>query len=95
MRLIDADALIEQINGRHTFTKSAQEELEKIIYNKACADLITLIKNAPTVESKRRGRWSTRKGSLEMTCSCCKKNTIYDGRSSYDFCPNCGAYMYD
>ena len=52
------------------------------------------IKALPPVLPKRKhGKWTTKTGSMQMTCSCCNKDTWYSGRNDYVFCPNCGAEM--
>lgn len=40
-----------------------------------------------------KGKWTTKRGSMIMTCTNCEKDTWYSGRNDYIFCPNCGAKM--
>ena len=86
MRLIDADALIEDIDGDLTDSIAEGRAIEKIM-------------NAPTIEERKTGKWL--KGdempdyprvpykSWETYCSACRSQTEMET----DFCPNCGADM--
>lgn len=104
MRLIDADALIKELEEE---AKSLEKESFEIKENtvlksnlRGRADgirdaLIEMI-NAPTVEPKT-GHWIMTHdyftGAYEsidyVKCSCCGEDSLEMG----DYCPNCGAKM--
>lgn len=80
MRLIDADRLKRQVEGRSWRAKDK---------------MVELIDNSPTIEAEpvKHGRW-TKIGHIENTwlvskCSECGYQTIDAG----NYCPNCGAQM--
>ena len=86
MRLIDGDELRE---------KWSKIRLDDLVY---CAnDFLDSIKNAPTVDPVKHGKWVT---GYPITCSVCGKPAfqISDTWEKYeaqitDFCPYCGAKM--
>lgn len=87
MRLIDADALIPQM-------ESDANQMEDPIAIMFAYAAISDIKHAPTVDAKpvRHGHW-VRKGLL-FHCSACsygafKSDFVYGAR----YCPICGARM--
>lgn len=94
MRLIDADALKEVINRRrdlfngctHLPEKARRDELLQVIVD---------INNAPTVDAEpvRRGKWEYHLMPLAKKCSLCGERVA--GKSTWIFCPNCGAKMED
>ena len=83
MRLINADALIEEI---HSYTM--YDEISKY-------DIERAIDEAPTVDAEpvRHGRWifGTANHREYMKCSVCLKSQTPTGVFTY--CPNCGAKM--
>lgn len=78
MRLIDADALVNQIRQEPTDGMYTEEILE-------------IIGNEPTIEAAPvvHGRWVTRKSWYFFVCSECS----YESVSHSGYCPNCGARM--
>lgn len=98
MRLIDADALIEDFNKLNEWIDIDEE-----------AEIVSLINNAPTVQAKpRTGEWievevfpevydieGVKTWGSEMQCDQCGfKHIAIEGRiTQYNFCPNCGADM--
>ena len=84
MRMIDADALIEDIDGDLTDSIAEGRAIEKIM-------------NAPTIEERETGEWTKVidrhgiNGESVWRCSSCLEMTICKG----DYCPNCGARMED
>ena len=95
MRLIDADALIEQMEED---MEHMEEPLAKMFTGAAISD----IKHAPTIEPERKtGRWIPSDSELEIKCNKCGKDfREYVDSPDYiylvecpKFCPNCGADM--
>lgn len=78
MRLIDADALIEELN-----------KLEVEMMHARMAHIATqvIVDEAPTIEPVRHGRWVG--DSVGVKCTCCG---MHDETESI-YCPNCGAKM--
>lgn len=84
MRLIDADAVIrflaniQHVNEDRLFT---YEEVKRII------------RDAPTKEAVRHGRWIIDKG--DMWCSECGYEDVTENGEpeDYYYCPHCGARM--
>lgn len=99
MRLIDADALEEDIQS-WAVVLNKPEILSK-------KDTVCLIEHAPTINPEslvRHGRWETSSDTEEIIkefiCSICGENlSVFDaevcwpGQNCYFFCPNCGAKM--
>jgi len=94
MRMIDADALIEDIDGDLTDSIAEGRAIEKIM-------------NAPTIEERKTGHWidaewvriNTGEKRKGRRCSACGSgyfrydvsvNTVSD---IPNYCPNCGADM--
>lgn len=107
MRLIDADALIEEI--RHV------EELNGVVFddgglfdgNKKAKEMWSLTKRnleatideinrRPTIEERKRGEWlpDNRPGGDFWVCSCCKfPSEAFAADKLYKYCPVCGCRM--
>ena len=82
MRLINVDALIEQMDA----------EPEGGYYSPH--DVISLLMTQPTIERKT-GKWirgDAEKLTGSQRCSICHK-ACYKGKDSFNYCPNCGAEM--
>lgn len=82
MRLIDADALLRDLNNRNTPFNAKINEA--IIF-------------APTVDLYKHGRWIN-KGFEPIRCSVCgitvdAINGIPWAIKSFNYCPHCGAKM--
>ena len=84
MRLIDADALIEDIDGDLTDSIAEGRAIEKIM-------------NAPTIEERKKGKWNCSDDYYETgVCSVCEWDVgeaYADCKKWFKFCPNCGADM--
>jgi len=93
MRCIDADALIEDIDGDLTDSIAEGRAIEKIM-------------NAPTIEERKKGRWIPHSEKSREYIGTVLVNVTYDywlcdacgyrvenGQPMYNFCPYCGADM--
>ena len=93
MRLIDADALIAQM-------EADAEQMEEPIAAMFAYAAISDIKHAPTIEPERKtGKWIEEQRGIKVTlykCSECGRtvmdDTGYDVAKDYPFC-HCGAEM--
>ena len=91
MRLINADALIADIN-ECIDVQNDNWEFERTI---GLTIALECISDAPTIEPERKkGRWSIKNGELTFwdVCSECGGMVIHKA-PFYDFCPKCGADM--
>lgn len=93
MRLIDADALIEQMEAD---AEQMEDPIAKMFAYAAIADT----KHAPTIEPKK-GKWirenivlTSNPPQYKWHCSECGKMVHwFTAEVLTDFCPNCGADM--
>ena len=93
---ISRQAVMDALNkrARETFTLSPKYEY----YVGALHDIGDDIKQMPTIEERKTGRWLIFEGACEpdyMECSRCKWITEYYGglEEEWGYCPNCGARM--
>ena len=89
MRLIDADALIEDIKSFWDW-----DSIDGITATTVLKQTMTDISNATTIDAEpvRHGKWIDKSGGIEGAwnhCSVCGERAI----ELYDYCPNCGAKM--
>lgn len=107
MRLIDADALIEDCQLAQKQADRDGREFANAFYSGGgeistewwCVE--DMIENAPTIEPMRkRGKWIRHSIGHENTpwgfdCSACGKWFVIgeDTAEQYNYCPNCGAEM--
>ena len=104
MRLIDADALMEdlqydvELDARALDSVDIVGDREVIQFDKDCKqNCIDLLLNAPTVDPVKHGRWKKAYADhvafgerpLYRYCSECCEVTVFP----YKFCPHCGAKM--
>ena len=87
MRLIDADAIIEDIKTRLW----DWDTVDGITASTVLKQTITDIDNAPTIETVRHGRWEVidEAEPRRYGCSICRRLSWYMD----NYCPNCGAKM--
>lgn len=84
MRLIDADRLKRQVEGRSWRAKGK---------------MVELIDDSPTIEAEpvKHGRWYRPEGWPKKTykrkCTHCQGVAYFCGNGDYMYCPNCGAKM--
>ena len=98
MRLIDADALVRQLETQDY--SCAPETLEDWTPRDLTIAEIADIKNAPTIEAEpvRHGMWVRKEDECTYwyECSECGEEPLRDGwtqRVFSRYCPNCGALM--
>ena len=88
MRLIDADALMEQLVSKHAHSWGKVE--------RAYGEAIEALCNVPTVDAEpvRHGEWIHLEDD-EYLCSACKTEFTIEDFDSFvtNHCPNCGAKM--
>ena len=104
MRLIDADALIDNL------TKAIPHFIDDavtIAYTEGLGRAKCEIDDAPTIEPERKtGKWIEFESDENkydiIKCSCCKHTFTVDSyhwtdigfvKDDFNFCPNCGADM--
>ena len=98
MRLIDADALLNEWNGYLTLMKSIDDGVYPVDFRA----VLTVLKTVPTIEVEpvKHGRWIN-DGGGDWYCSACKAYHTFDAYGDvhpvddcwYYYCPNCGAKM--
>ena len=97
MRLIDADALVEDIENE--IDKPRKVALLADYNHFYCAgmrNVIRLVKRLPTVDDIKHGHWEESKclDDCFWVCSCCKfPSQALAAHKLYKYCPNCGARM--
>ena len=85
-RLIDANALMEQMHNHYEVRNPAQ--------NATMDECCMMVFNAPAVDAVAvaHGRWTLlQKNGFAFGVTCSECNTTWDDKSNY--CPNCGAKM--
>lgn len=80
MRLIDADALIEEYDRVHVGPPGGARKL---------------MGDAPTIEERKKGEWTIINLGAAGVFDCCRecKRVVKHKAPFYDFCPHCGADM--
>ena len=92
MRLIDADALIAQM-------EADAEQMEDLIAKMFAYAVVNDVKHAPTIEERKKGKWLVEPYDVENDiwvhrCGECMKVTMLGSKKPrFDYCPNCGADM--
>lgn len=97
-RLIDADALVENIgNEINKKTKVILLADYNHYYCSGMRNAIRLVKRLPTVDPVKHGHWihSSSTEYLTVSCSECgyKVNYFWDSWQDALYCPKCGARM--
>lgn len=96
MRLIDADALVENIKSEiDKANKVPLDDDRKYFYCAGMRNVIRLVKPMPTIDTVKHGRWildENEKIPLYQikTCSLCGCRV---NGTQFNFCPHCGAKM--
>lgn len=91
MRLIDANALMEDICGSlNQMTNIGVSVDGEWLWGK----LNDALEHAPTIEERKRGKWIPKSESgCIIECSMCGERMTVLGDENPNFCPNCGADM--
>lgn len=95
MRLIDADALVEQLSGKAKEMLGIAEQCQGLAINyytgaKYGFAKATIIANGlPTIEPKK-GKWIYHEPLDVFECSVCGRQMV---RNIFNYCPWCGAKM--
>lgn len=104
MRLIDADALMDDVSKRYCEECEKRRGIKKgkqtIVYEigdapcRACSidDMKCELETAPTIEERKKGRWGNAGEYPWDKCSVCG-HCVNPYEDDYFFCPNCGADM--
>ncbi len=92
MRLIDADALIDEIKyiaGQDTIMWFDDRKIKR----EQEVNMAAFIERMPTIDPVKHGEWKLNYAlpTLKPFCSVCGKDSPTKMR--YDYCPNCGAEM--
>ena len=97
MRLIDADALLKNIESEiNKKTKVILLADYNDYYCSGMRNAIRLVKRLPTVDPVKHGHWEESKclDDCFWVCSCCKfPSQAVAAPKLYKYCPNCGAIM--
>lgn len=95
-RLIDADALVENIKSEIDDDKEIYpDDKSSIIFRAGMKTVIRIVKNQDTVDPVKHGHWILDENEKIpcyqiKTCSLCGCRV---NGNSFNFCPNCGARM--
>lgn len=98
-RLIDADALIEYLNNNVPLKYFMGRDIGKA--DKNLFHLLNVIREAPTVDQVKHGRWIVHPSGEFGSCGLCFEQVDFPeykgdiGRYNkvFHYCPNCGAKM--
>ena len=96
MRLIDVDALVEDIKNEIDDNKEIYpDDKASIIFRAGMKTVIRIVKNQDTVDPVKHGHWINIDAKFENMyvahqCSICKSEFLGDASN---FCPRCGAKM--
>ena len=92
MRLIDADALVENIESEiDKENKVPLDDDRKYFYCAGMRNVIRFVKRMPTIDAVKHGRWVERSVLGTAICSICGycADSVYADR----YCRHCGAKM--
>ena len=95
MRLIDVDALVEDIKNEIDDNKEIYpDDKASIIFRAGMKTVIRIVKNQDTVEPVKHGYWILVKDMVSyIKCSECGDGICWVNTKRPKYCPNCGAKM--
>ena len=95
MRLIDADALVEDIKDKIAVDKEIYpDDKSSIIFRAGMSNIIGIVKNQDTVDPVKHGRWVFVNDMVSyIKCSECGDNICWVNTKRPKYCPGCGARM--
>ena len=97
MRLIDADALVENIKSEIDDDKEIYPgDKTSIMFRAGMKTVIRIVKNQDTVDPVKHGHWEESKclDDCFWVCSCCKfPSQAVAAPKLYKYCPSCGVRM--
>ena len=95
MRLIDADALVEDIKSEIDDDKEIYpDDKTSIIFRVGMKTVIRIVKNQDTVDPVKHGRWIFVEDMVSyIKCSECGDDICWVNTKRPKYCPHCGAKM--
>ena len=95
MRLIDADALVEDIKDKIAVDKEIYpDDKSSIIFRAGMRNIIGIVKNQDTVDPVKHGRWIIcQEIDRKLKCSQCGCHTVWMDEVVPNYCPYCGVRM--
>ena len=95
MRLIDADALVEDIKDKIAVDKEIYPgDKTSIMFRAGMKTVIRIVKNQDTVDPVKHGHWIIcREFDHKLKCSQCGCHTVWMDEAVPNYCPYCGARM--
>ena len=93
MRLIDADALVEDIKSEIDGDKEIYpDDKSSIIFRAGMKNVIGIVKNQDSVDPVKHGHWKFAK-DVYISCSVCDATILLFNAENPNYCPHCGAKM--
>ena len=94
-RLIDADALVENIKSEIDDDKEIYpDDKASIMFRAGMKTVIRIVKNQDTVDPVKHGHWVFVNDMVSyIKCSECGDNICWVNTKRPKYCPNCGAKM--
>ena len=95
MRLIDADALVEDIKSEIDDDKEIYpDDKVSIIFRAGIKTVIRIVKNQDTVDPVKHGEWIFVEDLVSyIKCSECGDDICWVNTKRPKYCPGCGARM--
>ena len=95
MRLIDADALVENIKSEIDDDKEIYpDDKVSIIFRAGIKTVIRIVKNQDTVDPVKHGEWIFVEDLVSyIKCSECGDDICWVNTKRPKYCPHCGAKM--
>ena len=95
MRLIDADALVENIKSEIDDDKEIySDDKTSVIFRAGMKTVIRIVKNQDTVDPVKHGWWIIcQEIDRKLKCSQCGCHTVWMDEVVPNYCPYCGARM--